>query len=84
MQGIPFDLTEYLLFEVNTTDTVRPQRSIIPIYYVHSFEQPFCADANCSCQRQKQEIVKLFAKIIEGHLELEQAETLMDHKKVEG
>ena len=83
MQGIPFDLTEYLLFEVNTTDTVRPQRSIIPIYYVHSFEQPFCADASCSCQRQRQEVVKLFVKIIEGHLELEQEETLVDDKKVE-
>jgi hypothetical protein len=84
MQGIPFDLTEYPLLEVSTTDTVRPQRSIIPIYYIHPFEQPICAIASGSCQRQKQEVVKLFVKIIGGHLELEQAETLMDDKKVEG
>lgn len=84
MQGSPFDLTEYSPLVPSVTDTVRPQETIISIYYIHSFERPFCADASCSCQRQKPEAVKLFVSIIEGRLELEQAECLLDDKKVEG
>jgi hypothetical protein len=84
MQGPPFELTEYPLQEANVTDTARPRVSIIPIYYIHSFEQPFCADTSCPCQRRKQEAVRMLVKIIEGYVELEQAATLMDNKKVEG
>ena len=48
----------------------------IPMYYFHSFEQPFCTNLLCHCQRNRQAVVKLFVQIIEGKLELEKASEL--------
>jgi hypothetical protein len=45
----------------------------IPMYYFHSFEQPFCTNPLCQCQLNRQAVIKLFVQIIEGKLELEQA-----------
>ena len=59
------------------TDIVSPLPTI-PVYFLHSFEQPFCAEAPCPCQAQRQEVVRLFVKIVEGNLELKQAAALLD------
>ena len=58
------------------TDTVAPPTSSVPVYFIHSFEQPFCADARCTCHAQQQEAMRLFVTIIEGHVQLEQAAAL--------
>jgi hypothetical protein len=58
-------------------DTAPPIPSV-PVYFIHSFEQPFCADAHCTCHAQQQEVVTLFVKIVEGHFELDQAAALLE------
>lgn len=45
----------------------------VPVYYIHSFEQPFCENQRCPCQLNRQAILRLFTQIIEGKLELEKA-----------
>ncbi len=50
--------------------------SSIPVYYIHSFEQPFSQNPLCPCQLNRQAITKLFIQIIEGKLELEKASDL--------
>jgi hypothetical protein len=65
-------LRPYPVPQQGVTDTVVPTPSV-PSYFIHSFEQPFCADACCTCHAQQQGVVKLFVKIIEGHVQLEHA-----------
>jgi hypothetical protein len=60
-----------------------PSFPIVPVYFIHSFEQPFCAEATCSCHALQQEVVRLFVKIVEGHLELEQAAHFQDDRHAE-
>ena len=45
-------------------------RSSVPVFYIHSFEQPFCHNQCCPCQRTRQQATGLFVHIIEGKLEL--------------
>lgn len=47
--------------------------SPLPVFYIHSFEKPFCDDPSCKCQLHKKEIAQLFVRIVEGKLELEKA-----------
>lgn len=49
---------------------------LIPVYYIHSFEQPFCKNQCCPCQLNRAATIKLFTHIIEGKLELEKASDL--------
>ena len=72
----------YLVPLKGVTGTIAPIPSI-PAYCIHSFEQPFCADAHCACHAQRQEVVTLFVKIIEGHFELEQAAALIEENGTE-
>lgn len=63
-------------------DTAAPATSPVPVYYFHSFGQPFCANVGCPCQAHQQEVVKLFVLLIEGRLDLEPAATLLAaHRK---
>ena len=55
------------------TDDAVSRDLVVPIFYIHSFEQPFCTDPMCYCQLHRQAVIKLFVQIIEGKLELEQA-----------
>ena len=50
--------------------------SAVPIYYIHSFERPFCSNPLCQCQVHKPAVLLLFTQIIEGKLELEKASDL--------
>ena len=61
----------------SVTETVAPPTSSVPVYFIHSFEQPFCADAHCTCHAQQQEAVRLFVTIIEGRVQLELAAALL-------
>ena len=70
-------LRQYPVPQQKVTDIVTPAPPV-PVYFIHSFEQPFCADVRCTCHAQQQEVVKLFVKIVEGHFELEQAAMLIE------
>ena len=56
---------------------VQPSHSPIPMYYLHSFEQPFCTNPLCLCQLRKREAVQVFTFLIEGKLLLEHAQPLL-------
>ena len=75
-------LRQYPVSLERVTDTVAPIPSV-PLYFIHSFEQPFCADACCTCHAQQQEVLQLFVKIIEGYVELEPATALLANEEKE-
>lgn len=51
---------------------------VVPIYFIHSFEQPFCINPLCPCQQHKPAVLLLFTQLIEGKLELEKAADLSE------
>lgn len=55
------------------TDTAYPQ-TIVPIYFIHSVAQPFCANSACWCQKNKAQVSPLLQAIQTGTLLLTQAE----------
>jgi hypothetical protein len=69
--------TTYPVSQQVITSTAIPIPTM-PVYFIHSFEQPLCQEATCQCHAQQQEIVRLFVKIIEGHFELEKAANFID------
>jgi hypothetical protein len=70
-------LRPYAVLWQSVTDTLAPSTTSVPSYFIHSFEQPFCADAHCTCHARQQEVVNLFVTIIEGHAQLEPAAALL-------
>jgi hypothetical protein len=48
------------------TDTAHP---LIPIYYIHDGDTPFCSNAHCFCQRGKWAGALLCRQIAEGKLQ---------------
>jgi hypothetical protein len=75
MQGTdPFylPLSEYPPVLPYDTDTATP-RSKIPIYPIHSLQQPYCRDENCACRRRQKEVAKLLGLITEGIMTLREA-----------
>lgn len=85
MQGFPFNLPleKHPGVSPRDIDTATP-RFPIPIYFIHSFEQPFCTKETCTCQRQPQAVRQLFIQIVEGKLTLEQASALMEGGQADG
>src|SRR5260221_13833456 len=85
MQGYPFDLplTEYPHLAPLVTDTARPQQRI-PVYYFHSFDQPYCSNILCRCHSLQQEGRYLLRNIVDGILTLKEAANLIDDTKREG
>lgn len=55
-----------------TTDTSVPQ-SIVPIFFLHSFADPFCDNPLCSCQEQSMEKAALLARIARAEVALHRA-----------
>ena len=70
MQGFP--LEQYQPVFSLPTDTATPQKPI-PIYFVHSLEQPFCRNTECECHRQQREVAKLLGLINDGIMTLREA-----------
>ena len=86
MQGsTPFHLllTEYPLLPPLVTDTAYPLARI-PVYSVHSLEQPFCRDLKCQCHSRQQEVARLLGSMLEGNLTLREAANLLDEAGREG
>jgi hypothetical protein len=70
MQGFPLERYQPVFSLV--TDTATPQKPI-PIFYIHSLEQPYCRDKNCECHRGQREIANLLRLITDGIMTLQEA-----------
>ena len=52
----------------------------LPVFYIHSFEKPFCENPLCTCQWHRKEVHQLFVQIVEGKFELEKAKQFTERK----
>lgn len=74
-------LTEYQALGGGEADTAHPIQTI-PVYYFHSFDQPFCGEEQCKCHWKQQDAWRLLMKVVEGHVTLEQAADLIDDERI--
>jgi hypothetical protein len=83
-QGIPAILVidQYPQVLQQETDTATP-RSVIPIFYIHSLQQPWCKNAACACQRGKSDAARWFGNIHENTLVVAEAAPLIAETKGE-
>jgi hypothetical protein len=81
MQGsTPFhllQLTDIPHLAPMVTDTASPHTPI-PMYFIHSLDQPFCRDHTCKCHWQQQQVKRLLENIVEGDMTLRQAADFID------
>ena len=81
MQGsTPFhlmQLTDMPTLMPRATDTASPNLPI-PIYFIHSLEEPFCTSPDCKCQWQQREVMRLLGSIVEGEMTLKEAVDFLD------
>jgi hypothetical protein len=81
MQGsTPFNLyqlTDMPAVTPRPTDTASPNLPI-PIYFIHSLEQPFCKNPRCKCQWRQREVRRLLDQIVEGEMTLREAANFLD------
>lgn len=77
MQNLPFNLPLSEYQSVSPTDTTTPCQQI-PIYYIHSVEQPFCRDFSCACHQNQRQVAALLASVYAGHMTLREAAALAD------
>jgi hypothetical protein len=59
------------------TDTASPQKPI-PLYFIHSVEQPFCRNADCACHERQKEVARLLGLINDGIMTLREAAQLWE------
>jgi len=70
-------LSTYPVPQKTVMETGHPLPSV-PVYCIHSFEQPFCQNTTCRCHTHQQEVVRWFVSIIEGRVELGPAAALLE------
>lgn len=46
---------------------------IVPIFFIHTVEMPFCPIPGCWCHRNQEEIAKLLEHIEQGEMTLREA-----------
>jgi len=63
------------------TDTSTP-RSAVPIFFVHSPEQPFCSNTLCACHQNQTHIARLVAAIQQGEMTLKEAADFAEGKGI--
>ena len=63
------------------SDTVHPQ-DIVPIYFVHSMERPFCQVPSCWCHRDQEKVARLLGEIKSGAVTLRGAADFTDERTV--
>jgi hypothetical protein len=61
------------------TDTSTP-RSVVPIYFVHTPEHPFCSNTLCVCHQNQVYIAQLVAAIQQGEMTLREAANFAEGK----
>jgi hypothetical protein len=55
----------------HTTDTLTPQ-TIVPIFFIHDGDKPFCCKPGCFCMRHDQELETLLRAVIRGEMHIRQ------------
>lgn len=65
----------------HSTDTAHPH-DIVPIYFMHSIENPFCPDPRCWCHSDQAQIALLLDHIRQGTLTLREAAEFTDGRTV--
>lgn len=70
-------LTDMPKLSPQATDTASPNLPI-PVYFIHSLEQPFCKNPFCKCHWQQREIRHLLGNIVEGEMTLKEAADFLD------
>lgn len=63
------------------SDTAHPQ-DIVPIYFIHSIDHPFCPIPSCECHRDQMRIAKLLTHIENGVMTLQEAANFADGRTV--
>ncbi len=59
------------------TDTVHPQ-AVVPIYPIHTLENPFCPLPGCECHTNQEAIARLLEQVGDGLLTLREAADFAD------
>jgi len=72
MQQFDVPLEQYRPIFSLATDTATPQRPI-PIYYIHSVQQPYCRNPECACHKSQKEVARLLGLIADGIMTLREA-----------
>jgi len=62
------------------TDTQMPQ-PIVPVFLIHTLEQPFCAQPACACHQNHVAVTTLLAAIDQGALTIGQITTIPKGKQ---
>ncbi len=63
------------------TDTAYPQE-MVPIYLIHTIENPFCSLPGCWCQTDQERIIPLLEQIKRGEMTLREAVNFVDGRRV--
>ena len=63
------------------TDTAHPQE-IVPIYLIHTMENPFCPVPSCWCHTNQEQIAMLLEHIKAGVMTLQEAASFADGRTV--
>lgn len=63
------------------SDTVN-QQDIVPIYFIHSIENPFCPIPSCWCHTDQARIADLLKHIENGVMTLREAANFADGRTV--
>ncbi|HLG65072.1 MAG TPA: hypothetical protein VKY19_24255 [Ktedonosporobacter sp.] len=69
MQGFTTPNTEHPGTLAFPTDTQTPQ-PIVPVFLIHTLEQPFCSRPSCTCHQNHVAVTTLLAAIDQGALTL--------------
>ncbi len=64
------------------SDTAHPQ-DIVPIYFVHSMERPFCQVPSCWCHTDQGKVATLLGEIRSGVMTLRSGADFTDERTVE-
>jgi alcohol dehydrogenase YqhD (iron-dependent ADH family) len=62
------------------TDTQMPQ-PIVPVFLIHTLEQPFCAQPSCACHQNQVAVTALLTAIDQGALALQEIVNVTEGKQ---
>ncbi|HEU5230693.1 MAG TPA: hypothetical protein VFU49_22920 [Ktedonobacteraceae bacterium] len=80
MQDFTTPNTEYSGTLSFPTDTQVPQM-IIPVFLIHTLEQPFCSQPSCACHQNHVAVTALLTAIDQGALALGEVTDVTEGKQ---
>jgi hypothetical protein len=57
-------------------------QNVVPVYSIHTLENPFCPVPWCKCHDNQEEIAKLLQQVSDGMLTIREAADFADEKLV--